>query len=65
MPIINEELTLKNLQLRFESDIIYTNICDVLIAINPNKYIADMYTQERIMKNFVSIQSPGYNYFNE
>eukprot|EP01100_Stratorugosa_tubuloviscum_P012323 TRINITY_DN580_c0_g2_i1.p1 TRINITY_DN580_c0_g2~~TRINITY_DN580_c0_g2_i1.p1 ORF type:complete len:1264 (+),score=732.79 TRINITY_DN580_c0_g2_i1:136-3927(+) len=48
---VNNENILQNLKERFEADIIYTNIGDVLISVNPFKWI-DIYGEE-VLQDYV------------
>ncbi|KAN0022743.1 hypothetical protein ACTFIU_005479 [Dictyostelium citrinum] len=49
--VTNDQI-LDNLKKRFEKDIIYTNIGDVLISVNPFKFIDGMYSDE-VLQEYV------------
>ena len=48
---LHEASILHFLLIRYTHDIIYTFTGDILIAINPFKYITDLYSQETIQHN--------------
>lgn len=46
--VVQEETFLNNLKIRFEKDIIYTYIGDVVVSVNPFKKLNNMYTEEAV-----------------
>jgi myosin heavy subunit len=45
---LNEHAVLHNLRIRYREEIIYTNVAGILIAINPFKKIANLYSSEEL-----------------